>query len=242
MMWLTLPPMKNYWHEPTCQQYNHEWCAEEKGHSWGPRHYVEEQLSSLAPWLRCSNSVLKTRRLTHSYRIFFNHVASVAICHIVCHHIKINMRFQLRWWWQQKVINFIPSPSRLKNCTLLWKWMTDHPACGCGGKAGEGLHRKCGTAWLPFFVIAQPSDAIYLFLLPTTPCRFSTTGAVWELLSSAWAKYMHNSWLSVAQAEITEIQYKDRNGLNGLPVILIISNLSAPALELPLHIWYIVLC
>lgn len=42
------------------------------------------------------------------------------------------------------------------------------------------------------------SSALRFLLLPTIPRRFSASGAVWELLSSAWAKYVHNSGLSVA--------------------------------------------
>ena len=212
-MWLTLPPMKNYWHEPTCQQYNHEWCAEEKGHSWGPRHYVEEQLSSLAPWLRY-NSVLKTRCLTHShiylcgaFSFFFFFLpywtmwfmAAVA----TCHHVKINM-----WFQHRGVTNFIPSPFRLEDCTLLWNWMTDHPAFNCRGTAGEGLHHECGATCLSVSLSLRLS--FYMSFLPcfvrAQPLRF------YLVLSTT--------------DNTTEVLFEDRLGLNGRPMILIISRLA----------------
>lgn len=43
------------------------------------------------------------------------------------------------------------------------------------------------------FVRAQSSDAIWSFLVLTMQRRFAATGAIWELLSSAWAQYMHGS-------------------------------------------------
>lgn len=50
---------------------------------------------------------------------------------------------------------------------------------------------------LPRFVISQPSQSIYFLQLATIPCRFSATGAIWELLNSALEKYKHYSSLSV---------------------------------------------
>lgn len=159
-MWLTLPPMKNYWHEPTCQQYNHKWCAEEKGHSWGPRHYVEEQLSSLAPWLRCY-SALKTCLVSCTFInlflfFFFNHTMWHIATDATCHHIKIHV-FSPKERWRQRGTNFVPSSFSMKNCTSLCKWMTDHPICDCTEKAGEGLCHKCGAACLSVCARARPS-------------------------------------------------------------------------------------
>lgn len=149
-MWLTLPPMKNYWHEPTCQQYNHEWCAEEKGHSWGPRHYVEEQLSSLLTTLRCSIEDPASLICTFICFFFFNYTIQQ---YCGTNHLKINL--QRRQW--QSVTNFI-SP------TYIWLQRQ---------RAGES-HNKCShvpgpvffcPSVLPCFVSAETSDSIEFFLL-----------------------------------------------------------------------------
>lgn len=52
---------------------------------------------------------------------------------------------------------------------------------------------------LPCFVSAETSDSIEFFLLlKKLLCSFSANGAIWELLSSVWPMYLHNSCLSVA--------------------------------------------
>lgn len=91
--------------------------------------------------------------------------------------------------------------------------MTEHPAYGCGEEKKKKKAGKESTAQmlngrlsarppvrlsvlLPVriaFVRAQSSDAIWSFLVLTMQRRFAATGAIWELLSSAWAQYMHGS-------------------------------------------------
>lgn len=158
-MWLTLPPMKNYWHEPTCQQYNREWCAEEKGHSWGPRHYVEEQLSSLALWLGCSNSVYATRCLTHMYRTYI-YFFVIAQCDTS----------------QQTSANKTKHATEKIFLHLHWKmahysgreWQTTLHVTA-ERESGEGLHHTCLTAPAS----AYPSCHALLYLNPQNPSRFS---------------------------------------------------------------------
>lgn len=147
--------------------------------------------------------VLHIHKFIH---FFFNHTMWHIATDATCHHIKIHMWFPLRRDGNKE--------SRiLCRLHLAWKivhhyaseWQTTLYVTAQRKQVRVSVinveQRAClcsCTSFLPCFVRAQLSDSISFFLLPTIPCRFSATGAIWELLSSAWLKYMHNSCLSVA--------------------------------------------
>lgn len=153
--------MKNYWHEPTCQQYNHEWCAEEKGHSWGPRHYVEEQLSSLAreTQMQCSSEhpgVLHNHVFICLLDHFFFFLSLSKSHNWYCNSCNAWKNLNLRGG-DHKGTHFIPCSFELIKGTSLKNWMTEHRVYDCGGKAGKGLWHKCGAACLSVCSSARPS-------------------------------------------------------------------------------------
>lgn len=192
MMWLTLPPMNNYWHEPTCQQYNHEWCAEEKGHSWGPRHYVEEQLSSLLPRLR-GNAASKASLMCTFLFCFIPFLIRQS-CRKMLSSFTINRP-------EEALKKESPGPSYFHfGWNLYIRDVNDRPPCIWLQRQGAGESRyKCSHAKgpmffcpsvLPCFVSAETSDSIEFFLLLKKLLRsFSANGAIWELLSSVWAMH-----------------------------------------------------
>lgn len=140
---------------------------------------------------------------------FFNHTMWHIATDATCHHIKIHMWFLLRRGGNKE--------SRIL-CRLHLAWKIEHHYASewqttlyvtaerkqvrvstVNVEQHACLSCLCScTSSLPCFVRAQHSDFISSFLFPTIPCRFSATGTIWELLSSAWLKYMHNSCLSVA--------------------------------------------
>lgn len=127
-----------------------------------------------------------------------------------CHHVKINM-----WFQHRGVTNFIPSPFRLEDCTLLWNWMTDHPAFNCGGRAGEGLHHECGATCLSVCPSLCPSLCLSClsFYMSFLPCFVRALPLRFYLVLST-------------TDNTAEVLFEDRFGLNGGPMILIISRLA----------------
>lgn len=193
MMWLTLPPMNNYWHEPTCQQYNHEWCAEEKGHSWGPRHYVEEQLSSLRPRLR-GNAAPKASLMCAFLFFFKSNNSTIPPWDVVIVYDKAPGRgagkekespspFYFHFGWNLYIRDANDGPP----CIWLQRQRAGESRYKCSHAKGPMFSRP---SVLPCFVSAETSDSIEFYLLLKKLLRsFSANGAIWELLSSVWAMY-----------------------------------------------------
>lgn len=173
MMWLTLPPMNNYWHEPTCQQHNHEWCAEEKGHSWGPRHYVEEQLSSLRPRLRGNAALKASLMCTFSFLFFLNQTIRRS-CRKMLSSFTIS-RPEEALKKKSHRVHFISISVEI----LYIRDVNDGPPCiwlqrqRAGESRYECSHAKgpmfCPSV-LPCFVSAETSDSIEFYLLLKNYC------------------------------------------------------------------------
>lgn len=168
MMWLTLPPMNNYWHEPTCQQYNHEWCAEEKGHSWGPRRYVEEQLSSLRPRLRGNAALEASLMCTFSFLFFLNQTTRQS-CRKMLSSFTINRPgeapspFYFHFGWNLYIRDANDRPP----CIWLQRQRAGESRYKCGHAKGPMF--SCPSV-LPCFVSAETSDSIVFYLLLKNYC------------------------------------------------------------------------
>lgn len=102
-------------------------------------------------------------------------------------NLKINIP-RKRW---QRVTNFI-SPT----CIWLQRQRAGESQNKCSHVPGPLFF--CPSV-LSCFVSAQTSNSIeFYLLLKKLLCSFSANGAIWELLSSVWPLYLHNSCLSVA--------------------------------------------
>lgn len=154
--------MKNYWHEPTCQRYKCEWCVQEKGHSWGPRYYAEEQLSSdLDPVIHDCR-----RCVGHLPHYIPHHVPCICLSYKLTYSNRCSMQYhkkssaQIR---QPNVPDFI-----LFHHLLLWKSYIimevndDLLHVTAEKTAGEGALHKCGAAYTPTY----PSWPALLLLNP----------------------------------------------------------------------------